>query len=111
MLSSASIQHISNASECDKLGEFLTKNSDADEAFAGLGAFRENIQLSGQLFALGAIFLGFASDASHEVGGHRSDSDGRKDIVKWRDELRFDDFDSDIVDETFQSNLFNTQIG
>lgn len=108
MLSSAPIQHISNASECDRLGEFLTKNSDADEAFAGFGAFYENIQLFGQLFALGAIFLRFASDAIHKVGGHRSDSDRRKDIVKWRDELRFDDFDSDVVDETFQSNLFHT---
>ena len=101
MLSSAPIQHISNASECDRLGGFLTKNSNADKAFAGFGAFYENIQLFGQLFALGAIFLRFASDASHKVGGHRSDSDRRKDIVKWRDKLRFNDFDSNVVDEMF----------
>ena len=101
MLTSAPIQHISNGSECDKLGEFLTKDSDADEPFAGFGAFHENIQLSGQLFALGANLLRFTSDASHEVGGHRSDSYRRKDIVKWGNELGLDDFDCDIVDETF----------
>jgi hypothetical protein len=57
--------------------------------------------LFGQLFALGAIFLRFASDAIYKVGGYRSDSDRRKDIVKWRDKLRFDDFNSDVVNKTF----------
>jgi len=80
------------------LGGFLTKSTDADEAFASFRAFHENIQLFGQLLALGAILLRFTSDASNKVGR-------RKDIAKWRDELGFDNFDSDIVDETFQSNL------
>ena len=106
MLSSAPVQHISNGSEWDKLGEFRTKDSDTDKAFAGFRVFHENVQLSGQLFVLGAILLRFTSDASHEVGGHRSDSYRRKYIVKWGNELGLDDFDSDIVDETFQGNLF-----
>jgi hypothetical protein len=79
----------------------LTKDSDADEAFASFGAFRKNIQLFVQFFAQGAILLRFTSDASHEGGRHRSDSYGRKYFVKWGNELGLDDFDGDIVDETF----------
>jgi hypothetical protein len=48
-----------------------------------------------------AILFRFTSDASDEVGGYGSDSYRRKDIVKWGDELGFDDFDSDIVYKTF----------
>ena len=87
------------------MGGFLTKSTDADEAFASFRAFHENIQLFGQLLALGAILLRFTSDASNKVGRHRGDRYRRKDIAKWRDELGFDNLDSDIVDETFQSNL------
>jgi hypothetical protein len=57
------------------LGGSLTKSSDADEAFAGFRALHENVQLSGQLFALDASLLRFTSDAGNEVGGHRSDRD------------------------------------
>lgn len=63
------------------LGEFLTKYSDADEAFAGFRAFHKNVQLFGQLFALGAILFRFASDASHKVRGYGSCSYGGKNIV------------------------------
>ncbi len=105
MLSSAPVRDVSNAAERHKLVEFLTKTSDADESFAGFRTFHENIQLSGQLFALGTILLGFTSDAGHEVGWHGRDRNRGKDIVEWGDELGFDDFDSDIVHETFQGNL------
>jgi hypothetical protein len=88
------------------LGGSLTKSSDADKAFAGFRALHENVQLSGQLFALDASLLRFTSDAGNEVGRHRSDRDRGKDIVKWGDELGFDDFDSDIVDKTLQGDLF-----
>jgi hypothetical protein len=86
------------------IGVFLTK--DSDEALAGFGSFHENVQLFGQLFALSTILLRFTSDLGHEVGGHRTDSHGRKDIVKRGYQLDLDDFDCDVVDETFQSNLF-----
>jgi hypothetical protein len=79
--SSAPPQQVNNGSERDKLGEFLTKDSDADEAFASFRAFHKNVQLSGQLFALGVILFRFASDASHEVRGHGSGSYRGKDIV------------------------------
>jgi hypothetical protein len=96
---------MSNSSERAKPGAFLTKYSHADEALAGFRAFHENVQLFGQLVALGVVLLRFTSDAGHEVGGYGSDSNRRKDIMELGDELGFDDFDSDIIDETFQSNL------
>jgi hypothetical protein len=92
-------------SRIDMLGGFLTKSSDADESFAGFRAFCENIQLSGQLLALGTVFLRFTSDAGNETGWHGSDRYWGKYIVEWGDELGFDDFDSDIVDESFQCDL------
>jgi hypothetical protein len=62
-----------------------------------------------KLFALGAVLLRLTSDASHEVRGHGSDSDGREDIMERGDELGFDNFDSNVIDETFQGNLSSTQ--
>lgn len=88
------------------LDEFLTKSSNADEAFAGFGAFCENVQLPGQLFALGTILVGFTGDAGNEAGWHRSDRYRGKYIVKWGDEFSFNDLDSDIVDKTLQCDLF-----
>jgi hypothetical protein len=64
-----------------RLGGFLTKSSNANEPFAGFRAFCENIQLSGQLLALGAGFLRFTSDASNETGWHGTDRYGGKYIV------------------------------
>ena len=62
----------------------------------------------GQLFALGAVLLRLTSDAGHEVRGHGSDSDGREDIMERGYELGFDNFNSNVIDETFQSNLSST---
>ena len=85
---------------------FLTKDPDTDESLAGFRAFNENVQLLCQLFALRPILLRFTGDTVHKIGGHRSNGDRRKDTIKLGDELCFDNFDGDIVDETFQSNLF-----
>jgi hypothetical protein len=65
VLSSAAAGDISGGLGRGKLGEYLTKDSGADEACTGFGACHKNVQLSSQLFALGAILLRFASDASH----------------------------------------------
>ena len=73
---------MSDSSERDRSGDFLTKDSNANEALAGFKAFHENGQLSGQLFALGTVLLRFTSDAGHEGSRHKSDSNRRKDIMK-----------------------------
>jgi hypothetical protein len=86
------------------IGVCLTK--DSDEALASFRSFRENVQLLGQLFTLSTILLRFTSDLGHEVGGHRTDRHRRKDIVKGGYQLDLDYFDCDVVNETFQSNLF-----
>ena len=104
MLLPAPIEYINHSSE--RASGFLTKGPDADEALARFRAFHENVQLLGQLFALCAILLRLTGDTVHKVGGHRSNGDRRKDIIKLGDELGFDNFDSDVVDKTFQSNLF-----
>jgi hypothetical protein len=89
----------------EQAGACLTKESNADEALTGIRAFNEDVKLLSQLFALGTVLLGFTSHARHEVGGHSRDSYGSEDTAEWGDELRFDYFDSDVVDEAFQSNL------
>ena len=83
----------------------LTKDSDADEALTGLRAFCEDVKLLGQLITLGTILLGFTSHACYEVGGHCRDSYGCEDTAERRDELCFDYFVGDVIDEAFQSNL------
>ena len=83
----------------------LTKDSDADEALTGLRAFCEDVKLLGQLFTLGTILLGFTSHACHEVGGNCRDSYWCEDTAERRDELCFDCFVGDVIDEAFQSNL------
>ena len=109
MPSSAHVQHMSHGFEGDEARKsaFLTKCCDIDELLAGLKAFHENVQLFGQLLPLDAVLFRFTSDAGHDLGGHRSDGNRRKNVVERGNELGFNDFDSDVVDETSQSNLFN----
>jgi hypothetical protein len=90
----------------EKLDVCLTKKSNADEPFTGIRSLHKDVELLGQLFALGSVLLGFAGDARHKVVGHSSDSYGSEDIAKRGDKLGFDGFDSNVVDETFQSNLY-----
>ena len=52
------------------------------------------------MLALGTVLLGFAGDRRHQVVGHGNDGYGREDIAERRDELGFDGFDSNVVDET-----------
>ena len=88
------------------LGAYLTKESEADEALAGIGAFRKDVKLFDQLFTLSTVLFRFASDGRHEVGGHGGDSYGGEDIAERRHELGFDNLNSDVINETFQSNLY-----
>lgn len=83
----------------------LTKNSSTYEAFAGFKTLLENVHLSRQLFAQGASFFRFASDSSHYIVRHRSDSDRREYILEWSHQFGFDNLDGDVVDKTPQSNL------
>jgi hypothetical protein len=89
----------------EQAGACLTKESNADEALTGIRASSEDVKLLGQLFTLGTVLLGFTSHARHELGGHSRDSYGSEDTAERGDELRFDYFDGDVVDEAFQSNL------
>jgi hypothetical protein len=89
----------------EQAGARLTKEPNADEALTGIRAFRQDVKLLGQLFTLGTVLLGFTSHARHEVGGHSRDSYGSEDTAEGGDELCFDYFDGDVVDEAFQSNL------
>ena len=81
------------------------KESNADEVLTSIRAFYENIKLFGQLFMLSMILLEFSSHACHEVGRHSRDSYEFKDIAQQGDELCFNYFADDIIDEIFQSNL------
>jgi len=63
------------------------------------------------LFALATVLLGFASDAGHKLIGYGGDSYGRENTAERGDELGFDDFNSDVVDETFQGNLYEHMRG
>lgn len=58
------------------------------------------------MFALATVLLEFASDAGHKLGGHGEDSYGGENTAERGDELGFDDFNSDVVDKTFQGNLY-----
>jgi hypothetical protein len=75
--------------------------------FTSVRAFSEDVKLLGQLFTLGTDLLGFSSQARHEVSGHNRGSYRSEDTAEQGDELRFDYFDGDVVDETFQSNLYS----
>ncbi len=55
---------------------------------------------------LAPVLLGFASDARRKVGGHGGDSYGREDIPERGDRLSFNDFDSNVVDETCRGNIY-----
>ena len=83
----------------------LIRDFEADEALTGLRTFCEYVKLFGYLFTLGTIFLGFISYARHKVGGHCRDSYWCEDTAEWRDELCFDYFVGDVINEAFQSNL------
>ena len=76
--------------EWNKQGTCLTKESNADEAFTGIRAFREDLKLLSKLFTLGSVLLGFTSHARYEVGGHSRDSCGCEDTAEGGDELRFE---------------------
>ena len=89
----------------NKQGTCLIKESNADEAFTGIRAFREDLKLLGQLFTLDSVLLGFTSHARYEFGGNSRDSYRSEDVAKGEDELRFDYLDGHVVDEAFQSNL------
>jgi hypothetical protein len=89
----------------EQAGVCLTKESNTDEALTDIRAFSEDVKLLGQLFTLGTVLLRFTSHTRHELSGHSRDSYRSEDTAEQRDELRFDYFDSDVVDEAFQSNL------
>jgi hypothetical protein len=89
----------------EQAGTYLTKESNANKALAGLRAFCEDVKLLCQLFTLGTVLLRFTSLARHELGGHSRDSYGSEDTAERGDELRFNYFNSDVVDKAFQSNL------
>ena len=89
----------------EQAGIYLTKESNANKALTGIRAFREDVKLLGQLFTLGTVLLGFTGHARHEVGGHSRDSYWSEDTAERGDELSFNYFDGDVVDEAFQSNL------
>lgn len=63
------------------------------------------------MFALATVLLGFASDAGHKLSGYGGDSYERENTAERGDELGFDDFNSDVVDETFQGNLYEHMRG
>jgi hypothetical protein len=97
----ASIQYISDNAKENSPSITLTKEPRADKALAGIGSSHKNVKLFAQLFAQVTVLLGFASNGSHEVSRHVRDCYWGEDGSQWRHELGFDDFDGDIVDESF----------
>lgn len=83
----------------------LTKESNANKALTGIRAFSKDVKLLSQLFALSTVLLRFTSHACHKVSGHSRDSYRSKDTAKQGDKLRFDYFNSNVVNKAFQSNL------
>ena len=56
------------------------------------------------------MVLGFTSDARHELWSHRNDAYWGEYLVKRGYKLSFNDFDCDVVRETFQSNLHESMM-
>jgi hypothetical protein len=59
-----------------------------------------------QLLARRTTLLRLARNIRHHVSSKMCDLDGRKDVAEFVDDVRFNSFDSDIVYETFESDLW-----
>jgi hypothetical protein len=64
------------------------------------------VQLIRQLLARRTTLLRLARNICHHVSSKMCDLDGRKDVAEFVDDVRFNSFDSDIVYETFESDLW-----
>lgn len=54
-----------------------------------------------KLFAEHVIFLRFSRNSRHQVSRHAKYGDGGENIRKWEDELDFDDFSYNVINEAF----------
>ena len=76
----------------------------------GFQPLNQHIQLVIQLPTFCTALIGLACNARHYVSGKVRDFDRGQDIAQLRDEIGFDDFDSDIVDEAFEGNLTSQNV-
>jgi hypothetical protein len=58
-----------------------------------------------QLPTFSTALLRLACQARHHVRGKIRDFDRRKDVAQFGDDVGFDGFDSDVVDEALEGNL------
>jgi hypothetical protein len=72
---------------------------------AGFQALYQHIQLVRQLPTLCTALVCLACNARHYVRGEIRDFDRREDIAQFGDEIGFDGFDGNVVDEAFEGNL------
>lgn len=84
----------------------LTTSAQTYKALAESRPLVEDIELLLQLLALAFVVFRFARDALDLLVGHAEDVLGQQDAGESGDELRFDQLDSDVVEEALEGYLW-----